>query len=355
MLFSRENKQNKNIMKQYKLSICIPARSEEFLKNTVEDILKNKEAETEIIVGLDGKWSDPPLIQHPDVNIIYVPEAIGQRAMVKLCAKLSTAKYIAKCDAHCSFDEGFDRKMLESFEKTGDNVALVPIMRNLHAFSWKCMKCGNKWYQGPTPTECKETNYKNTNKPCDSKKFKKKLMWIGKHNPQSTSYCFDKEPHFQYFEDWKHRPQYIKDKAEKGITETMSLQGSFYMMTREKYFALDIDDENLGSWGNQGLTVASKVWLSGGKVLVIHSTWYSHLFRTQGGDFSFPYEQRGRDVQRTKANVRKQIWLGKLIKQKYPLSWLVEKFAPVPGWSAEDIVGLKEQEKKNAPLLESVK
>ena len=40
------------------------------------------------------------------------------------------------------------------------------------------------------------------------------MVWIGKHNPQSTSYCFDPSPHFQYFEDWKHRPAYEKDKAE---------------------------------------------------------------------------------------------------------------------------------------------
>jgi hypothetical protein len=38
------------------LSILIPARNEMFLKNTVEDALKNSEADTEIIVALDGAW-----------------------------------------------------------------------------------------------------------------------------------------------------------------------------------------------------------------------------------------------------------------------------------------------------------
>lgn len=41
------------------LSVIIPSRHEEFLKNTVEDILKNKRGETEIIVGLDGQWANP--------------------------------------------------------------------------------------------------------------------------------------------------------------------------------------------------------------------------------------------------------------------------------------------------------
>ena len=338
MLFLQENKQNKNIMKQYKISICIPARSEMFLRNTVEDILKNKEDDTEIIVGLDGEWSDPPLIQHPDVNIIYAPESLGQRGIIKLCAKLSRAKYIIKCDSHCSFDAGFDRKMLEAFKKTGDNVVIVPIMRNLWGFDWKCHRCGWKKYQGPTPEKCKQCG--------DTRYMRRKILWKGKERPQSVSYRFDSTPHFQYFNQYKKTEKYKKDLKETGITETMSLQGSFFMMTREKYFALDIDDESLGSWGNQGLTVACKVWLSGGRVLVTHNTWYAHLFRTQGGDFGFPYEQKGRDVQRTKANVRKQIWSGKLLKQKHPLSWLIEKFEPIPGWSDEDLKKLKEHEKK---------
>jgi hypothetical protein len=37
------------------ISILIPSRNEMFLKNTVEDILKNKRGNIEIIVGLDGQ------------------------------------------------------------------------------------------------------------------------------------------------------------------------------------------------------------------------------------------------------------------------------------------------------------
>jgi len=318
-------------MQQYKLSICIPARNEMFLARTVQDILENKEDATEIIVGLDGQWANPPIPQHPDVNIIYVPESIGQRGITKMCARLSKAKYIMKADSHCSFDKGFDRKMLEGFEKTGDNVTMVPIMRNLHAFDWKCHRCGWTKYQGPTPKICPDCN--------TSDKIRHKMRWIGKHNPQSTSFSFDTRPHFQYFEDYKHREPYITDKK-TGFTETMSLQGSCFMMTREKYFDLNIDDESLGSWGNQGISVACKTWLSGGKVIVNHSTWYAHMFRTQGGDFGFPWLNKGRDTQRTKANVRKQIWLGRLPHQKYPISWLIERFMPVNGWTIEDIAKL---------------
>lgn len=239
-----------------------------------------------------------------------------------------------KVDAHCSFDKGFDRKMLEAFKETGDNVTMVPIMRNLWAFDWKCHRCGWKKYQGPTPERCKDCK--------DSRYMRKKMIWKGKHNPQSTSYSFNSEPRFQYFEDWKHRPQYVKDKKEKGLTETMSLQGSCFMLTREKYWELDICDEKLGNWGNQGIEAACKTWLSGGRVLVNHNTWYAHMFRTQGGDFGFPWPNKGRDTQITKRNVKKLIWDNKWPKQEKPLSWLLKKFWPVNGWTEEDLDKLKE-------------
>jgi len=166
-------------------------------------------------------------------------------------------------------------------------------------------------------------------------------MWIGKTNPQSTSYTFDTEPHFQYFEDWKHRPKYKEDKEKTGFTETMSLQGSCFMCTREKWWELELSDEKLGNWGNQGVEVACKTWLSGGRVLVNHKTWYAHMFRTQGGDFGFPWPVSGRDTQKTKNNVKSLFWESKYPKQKLPLSWLIEKFWPVPGWKQEDLDNLK--------------
>ena len=113
------------------LSILIPSRNEMFLKNTIEDAIKNIEGNTEIIVTLDGQWPTEPLPQHDSVQVIYLNKSIGQRAATNIACRLSKAKYVMKVDAHCSFDKGFDRKMLEAFKETGDNVTMVPIMRNL--------------------------------------------------------------------------------------------------------------------------------------------------------------------------------------------------------------------------------
>src|SRR3990167_5693372 len=268
------------------LSILIPARNEEFLGKTIDDILEHIEANTEVIAVLDGAWAEPSIAQHKRVNVIYVSKSVGQRAATNLACRLSKAKYVMKIDAHCAFDQGFDRKMIEAFKKTGDNVTMLPVMRNLWVFDWKCHHCGKKWYQDNKPNVCDQCG--------KSDKIRKKMLWISKSNPRSTSYCFDSEPKFKYFEDYKHRPEYEKDKKEKGITKTMSVQGSCFMLTRQKYWDLNICDEKLGNWGNQGIEVALKTWLSGGEVLVNQNTWYAHLFRTKA-QFSFPWPVSGRD------------------------------------------------------------
>lgn len=295
------------------LSILIPARNEMFLRETIEDIVRHREADTEVIAVMDGAWAEPPIPQQDNVNIIYIPEAIGQRAAQNLACRLSRAKYVMKVDAHCSFDQGFDRKMIEFMDAQGD-VTAVPVMRNLWAFDWKCYHCGWKKYQGPTPEKCENCG--------KTDRIKRKMMWVGKERPQSTSYCFDKEPHFQYFNEWKKRPEYDQG----GYNESMSLQGSAFMVSRDNYWKWEVCDEKAGSWGNQGIEVALATWFNGGRVLCNHNTWYAHMFRTQGGDFSFPYDQRGNDVSRTKQYIKDKYWNNPKLKD------LLDKFSPVPGW-----------------------
>ena len=291
------------------LSILIPARNEMFLKRTIEDILMHTEADTEIVAVLDGGWNDEQIPDHPKLTLIYHAESIGQRAATNEAARVSDGRYLLKCDAHCAFDQGFDRKLLEAHQ---DDWTQVPIMRNLHAFDWVCAN-GHRRYQGPSGpcTECGQPTTMD-------------VVWIAKRNPQSSAYRFDKTLHFQYWEDLKKRQQ-------GDFVETMSLQGSCFMVTRERYFALDLCDEGHGSWGQQGTEVACKTWLSGGKCIVNRKTWYAHLFRTQGGDFGFPYPNPGIAQAR---KYSQDLWLNdKWDKAVHPLSWLIDRFAPVPEWS----------------------
>lgn len=314
-------------MKKYDLSILIPSRNEMFLAKTVENLLENKRGNTEVIVGLDGEWSDPVLQDHPDLTVFYSPVSIGQRAMTNQLARLSQAKYVMKIDAHCSVDEGFDVKMIENMQ---DHYTMVPIMYNLHAFDWVCSDCLYRKYQGPTPDKCEK---------CGGK-MKRDIIWRAKPSPTSTSFMFDTTLHFQYWGSYK------KEQKKQGqIVDTLSLQGSCFMLTRKKYWDLNICDEEFGSWGQQGVEVAVKTWLSGGEVKCNMNTWYAHMFRTQGGDFSFPYKQSGRQIDHARKYSRDLFFNNKWDGQIYPFSWLLEKFKPVPEW----------HEDKGKKLLEDIK
>jgi glycosyltransferase involved in cell wall biosynthesis len=310
-------------MSNIMLSIIIPARNEIFIQNTIDDIFKHIEGDTEVIVTLDGYWPEVGIPDHERLTLLHYTKPIGQRAGTNRAVAISKAKYIMKCDAHCSFDQGFDVKMIKEMH---DDWTMVPTMRNLWVFDWKCPD-GHTRYQGPSGP-CKVCGKPTT----------RDMKWIGKNSPQSRSYCFDPEPHFQYFRDWNKRPEV---KAQGDITETMSLQGSCFMLTRDKYWELNVCDEAFGSWGSQGIEVAVKTWLSGGKVMCNNKTWYAHCFRTQGSDFGFPYEIHARDQEKAKKFAKDLFFNNKWPKAIHPLSWLVEKFWPVPGWLDDDLRRLK--------------
>jgi glycosyltransferase involved in cell wall biosynthesis len=300
------------------LTVIIPARNEEFLGRTIQDILENVEGNTEVIAILDGYLPNPPLDPDPRVTVIYNPVSVGQRAAANQAAKIAKSKYLMKVDAHCAFDKGFDVKMLEGFKKSGDNVTMIPVMRNLHVFNWVC-KNGHKRYQskeGPCE-ECKEP-------------VEKDIVWYPKPSPQSTSYRFDKTMHFQYYGEYKKTEEYRKD-LESGLTETMSIQGSCFMITKKKWFELDICSEEFHSWGQQGVEVACKTWLSGGRVLCNQNTWYAHLFRT--GNFGgFPYHNPQSKVKENREMSKQMFQKDNWPKATRKFQWLLDKFNP-PDWT----------------------
>lgn len=320
------------------LSILIPARNEMFLAKTVENLLENIEGDTEIIVVLDGAWTNPPIEQNERVTIIYNPVSVGQRAATNQAAKLSKARYLMKIDAHCAVDKGFDVKMMAEME---DDVTLVPAMYNLHAFNWECKKCGKQWYQGITPTYCHLHNTGDERNPeCDSTEFERKMIWMPrKGGPRSLAYCFNNEMHFEYFKELEKR-QENRDEP----FEIMSIQGSCFMITRDMYWELDISSEEFHSWGQQGVEVACKTWLFGNKIKVNPKTWYAHLFRTQGGDFTFPYQNPMSKIQENRSLSRKLFADNTWPLAKKPFSSLLLKFWPVHGWTEDDLKAQLEKE-----------
>ena len=334
------------------ISILIPSRNEIWLNRTLESIFKASEADTEAIVVLDGDFPKelPPI--HPKLTVVYLPKSIGQRAATNLAAKLSKAKYLAKSDAHMDFSPGFDRILMEDMQ---DDWITAPTMRNLHAFDWVCPD-GHRRYQGPSGpcSNCKRCGHvegKHGQKKLDKgvcdkykacgKPTKMDVVWKAKDSPKSRSFLFDAEPHFQYFGEYTKRPEFL---AAGDLTESMSLQGSFFMMTRKRYWDLNISDEKFGSWGSQGVEISCKNWGTGGRVIINNRCFYAHLFRTQGGDFSFPYPQQHSKVLKGREYARKIFYDSGWKKLIYPLSFMLEKFWPIPGWTDADYLKQKNRE-----------
>jgi len=305
---------------KYDLSIIIPALKEEFVAKTIEDIVANKRGKTEVIAVLDGEWAEPPIADHPDVRVIKLSKNVGQRAATNIGVRLSKAKYVAKCDAHCAFDEGFDVKLVEAIKDHPD-WTIAPTMRNLHVFDWVCKNCQMRTYQGPVPNECRNEICGGAEDSTGHKDlaFEKDIVWYPKPSPNSTAYKFTPDRlQFKYFGT-------LKKYQEGNAVESMSLQGSFFMLSREKYLGLNICDESWGGWGQQGTEVALKSWLSGGKVMIIRDTWYAHMFRTQQG-FAFPWGNPARQQQQAREISYELFTKNAWDKQVRPLSWLVERF-----------------------------
>jgi glycosyltransferase involved in cell wall biosynthesis len=294
------------------LSVLIPARNEQFLRRTIEDVLMNARADTEIIAVLDGAWAEPPIEDHPRVTIIYHPSPIGQRAAVNEAARLSRAKYIMKLDAHCSVDEGFDVKLMTDCDH---DWTVIPRMFNLHVFDWLCQSCGSRIYQGGKPAAC----------DCGGA-YEMDIVWKPRTHRRTDFARFDNALHFQYWRAYEQRPE-----AGGDIADAMCFVGACFFMEHSRFWELEGLDENHGSWGQMGMEISAKSWLSGGRMVVNKKTWFAHLFRTQPG-FGFPYPIHHSDQERAREYSR-DLWLNnKWEKQVRPLSWLVDKFAPVPDW-----------------------
>jgi len=305
------------------LSVIIPARNEIFLTNTIDNVLANARANTEVIAILDGYWPNPPLKDNPKVVVIHTTEVIGQRAATNLGARLSQAKYVMKLDAHCAVGAAFDRILIEDCQP---DWTMIPMLYNLHAFDWECTFCGNRTYQGTKPEQCKKCHAKDC--------FVMAMLWKPREGKGPyVSWRFNKQMEFKQWRKHCRRPE-----AQGELVETLSFAGPCFFMFRDRYWELGGCDEAHGSWGQFGTEWACKSWLSGGKLITTRKTWFAHMFRT--GNFrgsghqgsAFPYPLSGTDQAYAK-KYSQDLWLNdRWEKAIHPLSWLIDKFKPVPDW-----------------------
>lgn len=277
-----------------KVSIVIPSRNEKFLQPTIEELIKNAHDEIEIIVVLDGYWPDPQLPNYENVILIHRGEPRGMRNAINSAVAIAKGKYIMKIDAHCMVSPGYDTAIALDCER---DWVVIPRRKRLDANNW-CIKDVGK----------PDIDYEYLSFPDDPADF---------GGPGLNGKI------------WTERTLTRKDIL---LDENMSFQGSCWFMHRDYFYELELmDEENYGTFWNEAQEIGLKCWLSGGKVMTNKKVWYAHLHKGKehGRGYNLDVSQLTKGATFTKNwFVFKKAWN----KQKLPLSWLIERFSPVPTW-----------------------
>ena len=292
-------------MSEEMVSIIIPSRNEVYLEQTIRSILEAAEGEIEILVMLDGYMPDPQIhIEDDRVIFHHFEESIGQRPAINEGARLAKGKYILKTDAHSMFDVGFDVKLAADCEY---DWTVLPRMYNLDVGKWE-------------PKKRKVTDY----------------MWI--RSPKSQ-----KKPFRHYYYDGpckREEPAIYKNhkawaKEQPDISDVMTGQGACFFMHKDRFWELGGMDEGHGQWGQMGLEVAMKAWLSGGRHVVNKKTWFAHYFRGGRSGEGFPWPASGKAHEKAR-KYSNNLWINeKWPLQKRPLQWLIDKFEGQHNWGNE--------------------
>lgn len=156
---------------------------------------------------------------------------IGQRALTNELAREAKGEYIMKCDAHVSFSNGFDTTLLSEID---NKTILAPLLLVLDPITWQV----------------------------NGKK-------------QMAQFRFDKD--------------FVMQHVDGDVGETMCLQGSCWVVSKENYWKWSLCDETLGSWGGQAVELGIKAWINGGVCKTTRSAYYGHVFRHS--DREFPYDR----------------------------------------------------------------
>lgn len=216
------------------LSVIIPSYKDPYLQNTIDSILENAEGEVEVIPVLDGYWTT--LKPDPRVKIVHLGQNRGMRGAINAGVAVSKGDVLMRTDEHCMFAKGFDKVIIDSLK---DNQIVVPRRYALDPVKWEIMK-------EVEPVDC----------------MKLKIVNIDGVEKFSGVAC--------------------KGDDSKDIEETMAMQGSCWLMTRNTWDTVvgELQTEGYGPHYQDSHEMVFKLWQNGGKFYVNKNTWYAHKHRS---------------------------------------------------------------------------
>ena len=287
------------------VSVIIPSRSAQYLKQTVNDLLTKAEGEVEVIVVYDGRWPEPEEMPPDDPRLIQIHHGeihnnLGMRESINAGVAVSSGEYLMVIDEQCMVDQGYDKKLAADCE---DDWVVIPRRKRLDADNWVLVK------DGRPDIDYMYIEYPYM-KPLDKTQ--------GLHGAE-----------------WK-RP----DRKDILIDDTPTMQGSCYFLTRKWWDKVigELDSTNYGTFTMEAQEVSLKTWLSGGRVVVNKKTWYAHLHKgRKGKGYGFSTEQYKRHSEGMEKGrlYAVEYWLNTK-DFKHDWNWFVtEKFPDMPNWSKD--------------------
>lgn len=286
-------------MIQGKVSIIIPSRNEAFLVPTVNDLLKNAHGDIEIIPVLDGYWPNPSLPSDPRVKILHKGSPEGMRPAINHAARMATGEWLMKIDAHCLVGPGYDEILKADCDH---DWLVIPRRWALDPIEW-CIQ--------PNPKGPIDMHY--------------------------LSYPFERDNDTScglHGTPWRERGKTIEHIP---ISDEMSSQGSCWFMHKTNWDRLgEMDIVHYGNFIQEMQELGLKMWLGGGAMKVNKKTYYAHLHKGPKTE-DRPFGGRGYSLSgsnhQTGASYATWYWMTDQWKDRvHDLRWLIERFAPVPGW-----------------------
>jgi hypothetical protein len=278
----------------------VPSRGEQFLQPTVRDLLANAAGDVEVIVILDGYWTDPPLCPDRRLRILHHGQALGMRAAINAAVAISKGEFILKSDGHCLWPAGYDVVLKEDYRE--HDWILVPRRYPLDPETWAFEERADRKYPIDYHYLCEPFEKHGDSVP-------------GLHGTE-----------------WRARRD---TRADILLDEEMASQGSAWFVSRKCWDWLGPQDESLyGKFWFENQEMSLKAWMRGGAQMVTKRTHYAHLYK--GKRYGRGYSTRDMGHEAATA-FTSWFWLTDqpLAGRARSFRWLLERFGPVPTWPAD--------------------
>lgn len=282
-----------------RVSVILAARGERHLPRMVRHLMKRLTGDWELLVGFDGgPYPTVEEIGTLDSRVkLYYFDYYGLKPTINKLVFAATGEYLLKLDAHCAVSEGIDEVLQRDMEP---NWMVVPRFYTMDEPTW-----------GP--------DYRKPH--CDYWLLDCPLTDPKGYRFRAGGYWFER----------------TAARAKTGpIDETLTHHGSGWFVSRSFFLEKlrGMQSEGYGVSYMEPADLGLRMWLGpwDGRVVVNKSCWYAHLHQqasARGYGISMKEIRRSYDWT---ANY----WMrGAWPEQARPLSWLIDRFAPVPTWPAD--------------------